>query len=81
MDTAISRKQTSFRLSEDLIENLRVEAKKHNQSLNRLVENILTAFVAEKPNRTTLSAIADAQNDCDLEALDLNDFHRFVQSL
>ena len=35
------KKQTAFRLSEGLINNLKQEAKKQNRSLNNLVETIL----------------------------------------
>ena len=81
MNTTISRKQTSFRLSEDLITSLRIEAKKHNRSLNNFVESILMAFMDERPNQITLSAMDDAEKGHDLETLDLKDFRNFVQSL
>ena len=51
METATIRKQTSFRLSESLIETLRREAAKRNRSLNNFVESILMAFVSESPNK------------------------------
>ena len=57
MNTASSiRKQTSFRLSEDLLVKLQAEAKRHNRSLNNLVESVLMAFVFERPHKTTLAA-------------------------
>ena len=49
MNTAsIPRKQTSFRLSEELLSRLQAEAKRHNRSLNNLVESVLMAFVANR---------------------------------
>lgn len=81
MDTALSRKQTSFRLSENLVESLRIEAKRHNRSLNNYVESILMAFMSQKPNNTTLKAMEEAENNKNLETLDLSDFHSFVNSL
>jgi plasmid stability protein len=81
MDTTISRTQTSFRLNDDLIKKLRIEAKKHNRSLNNLVESILMAFVANKSNETTLAAIYEAENSDNLETLDLKDFRSIVDSL
>lgn len=81
MNTTIARKQTSFRLSEDLIKDLRTEAKKYNRSLNNLVESILVAFIEERPNRTTIAAMKDAENGRDLEELDIKNFHSFIQSL
>ncbi len=81
MDTTISRTQTSFRLNDDLIKKLRIEAKKHNRSLNNLVESILMAFVAHKPNETTRSAMHEAETSDNLETLDLKNFRSFVDSL
>ena len=75
------RKQTSFRLSEELISRLQAEAKRHNRSLNNLVESVLMAFVAERPNKTTLAAMKEAENSNDLETLDLSTFRSFVEQL
>ena len=82
MNTAsVTRKQTSFRLSEDLLKRLQIEAKKHNRSLNNLVESVLLAFVSEKPNKTTLAAMNEAETSDNLETLDLSNFRNFVDSL
>lgn len=82
MPTAATRTQTSFRLSNDLIEKLKSEAKKHNRSLNNLVESVLIAFVSHnKPNETTLAAMREAENPENLETLDLDNFRSFVESL
>ena len=79
--TSITRKQTSFRLSENLLQRLQIEAKKHNRSLNNLVESVLLAFVSEKPNKTTLAAMKEAETSDNLEILDLSNFRNFVDSL
>lgn len=79
--SATIRKQTSFRLSEDLLARLQQEAKRHNRSLNNLVESVLMAFVADKPNKTTLAAMREAETSDNLETLDLNNFRSFVDSL
>ena len=82
MNTAsVTRKQTSFRLSENLLKRLQIEAKKHNRSLNNLVESVLLAFVSEKPNKTTLAAMKEAETSDNLETLDLSNFRTFVDSL
>lgn len=82
MNTASSiRKQTSFRLSEELLLRLQAEAKRHNRSLNNLVESILMAFVSERPNKTTLAAMKEAETSDNLETLDLGSFCSFVDSL
>ena len=82
MNTAsVTRKQTSFRLSENLLKRLQIEAKKQNRSLNNLVEIVLLAFVSEKPNKTTLAAMKEAETSDNLETLDLSNFRNFVDSL
>lgn len=80
-NAVITRKQTSFRLSSDLIERLQEEAKRHNRSLNNLVESVLMAFVSERPNKTTLAAMKEAESGKELETLDLSSFRSFVSSL
>lgn len=79
--SATPRKQTSFRLSEQLLSRLQDEAKRHNRSLNNLVESILMAFVSERPNKTTLAAMKEAEMEEELEILELKDFRKFVDSL
>lgn len=79
--SSIIRKQTSFRLSEDLLVRLQAEAKRHNRSLNNLVESVLLAFVSERPNKTTIAAMKKAESSDSLETLDLNRFRSFVDSL
>ncbi len=53
MNSVSVRKQTYFRLSEDLLTRLQIEAKRRNRSLNNLVESVLMAFLADKPNKVT----------------------------
>ena len=79
--TSVTRKQTSFRLSETLLAKLQEEARRHNRSLNNLVESVLMAFVAERPNKTTLAAMKEAESSDNLETLDLGNFRSFVDSL
>lgn len=82
MNTAsITRKQTSYLLSEDLLARLQTEAKRHNRSLNNLVESVLLAFVSRRPNKTTLAAMEEAETSDNLETLDINESRKFVNSL
>lgn len=81
MSTLSVRKQTSFRLSENLISRLQEEAKRRNRSLNNLVESVLLAFVAQRPNTITLEAMHEAETSDNLETIDLSDFRAFVDSL
>ena len=56
MNTRVSsnKKQTAFRFSEDLLERLKVRAKKDNRSLNNYVEKILMEAVYDEPNEETV---------------------------
>ena len=38
---ALDRKQTAFRLRKDLLERLKIAARKENRSLNNYVESVL----------------------------------------
>lgn len=79
--TSSLRKQTSFRLSAELLEQLQNEAKRCNRSLNNLVESVLKAFIADRPNKTTLAAMHEAETSDSLEVLDMSKFRSFVDSL
>jgi len=76
-----NRKQTAFRFREDLLNHLRVAAKKENRSLNNYVESVLIDVVYRKPNEITLEAMREAQGDENLEILDMDNFDDFVASL
>ena len=81
MNSISLRKQTSFRLSPELLTELQAEAKRHNRSLNNLVESILIAFISKQGNKTTLAAMKEAETSSNLETLDLKNFRSFVESL
>lgn len=81
MNTTILRKQTSFRLSEELIRRLQSEARRHNRSLNNLVESVLMSFVAQRPNEETIEAMKEAETSTNLEVVDPFNFQAFVDGL
>lgn len=82
MDTiALDRKQTAFRLRKDLLERLKIEARKENRSLNNYVESVLMDVVYKIPNDETLAAMKEAKEGKSMETLNLNDFEEFVASL
>lgn len=68
-------------MNEELLSRLQAEAKRHNRSLNNLVESVLMAFVAERPNNITLAAMKEAEISNNLDTLDLKSFRSFVDSL
>ena len=81
MDTTVHRKQTAFRLKTDLIERLRLEARRENRSLNNLVEVILSEALDRRPNPETMAAIEEARSGKELETLDLEHFDDFIAAL
>ena len=78
---AVDRKQTAFRLRTDLLDRLKVAAKKENRSLNNFVESVLLDAVYREPNEETLTAMKDATENGNLETLDLDNFEKYVESL
>lgn len=81
VDVLNNRKQTAFRLSEDLLKRLRIAANKENRSLNNYVESALMDFVYRKPNKETLDAMQEAKENNNLETLDMDNFEDFITSL
>lgn len=78
---AFDRKQTAFRLRTDLLDRLKVAAKKENRSLNNYVESVLLDAVFREPSDETLAAMKDAKENRNLETLDLDNFEKFVETL
>lgn len=68
---AVDRKQMAFRLRTDLLDRLKVAAKKENRSLNNYVESVLLDAVYREPNEETLTAMKEAKENGNLETLDL----------
>lgn len=62
MDTALPKKNQSFRLSVELIDRLRQLAKLQNRSLNNYVETLLLDAAYCEPNEITLAAMKEAQS-------------------
>lgn len=78
---ALDRKQTAFRLRTDLLDRLKLAARKENRSLNNYVESVLLDAVYREPNEETLAAMKEAKENKNLETLDLDTFEEFVASL
>ena len=81
METAILRTQTSFRLSNELLRRLKIEARKQNRSLNNYVESVLMDAVYRVPNRETLAAMEEAREEKNLETINLENLEGFIDSL
>lgn len=80
METVI-RKQTSFRLREDLLQVLQEHAKKANRSLNNFVESTLTDAMYSSPNEETVAAINEARSGKYSGTTDTTDFDSFIKSV
>ena len=79
--TALDRKQTAFRLRKDLLERLKIEARKENRSLNNYVESVLMDVVYREPNDETLAAMKEAEEGENLTKVDTSSFESFLKSL
>lgn len=79
METTV-RRQASFRLSEDLISRLRVEAGKVNRSLNNYVESLLMDAVYNEPNAETKAAIEEARSGKFAGTVDTSSMDAFLKS-
>ena len=81
METTITRTQTAFRLSTELLKKLKIEARKQNRSLNNFVESVLMDAVYRTPNAQTMSAVREAREDKNLETINLDNLEGFIESL
>ena len=81
MESAISRTQTAFRLSNELLKRLKIEARKQNRSLNNFVESVLMDAVYRTPNARTMAALNEAREKDNLETINLDNLEEFIESL
>ena len=62
METTIRRKQTSFRLRTDLLEEMKSAAERENRTLNNYLESLLLNYFYSEPNEVTRAAIEEAMS-------------------
>lgn len=62
METTIRRKQTSFRLRTDLLEEMKNAAERENRTLNNYLESLLLNYFYSEPNEVTKAAIEEAMS-------------------
>ena len=77
---AVIRKQTSFRLREDLLKVLQEEAKKANRSLSNFVESTLMEAVCSELNEDTVAAIKEARAGKFAGTIDTSSMESFIKS-
>lgn len=80
METIIDRKQTSFRLSTELVNRLRQAARKENRSLNNFVESVLMDIVYNEPNELTRAAIQEVKAGRFAGTINTSSMDAFVKS-
>ena len=81
MDLIIVRKQTAFGLSTDLLEGLKMAAKRQNLNLNNFVESVLMDVVYNEPNEETKAAIEEAKAGKYAGTIDMRNFDTFMKSI
>lgn len=77
---AVIRKQTSFRLREDLLQLLQEHAKKANRSLNNFVESTLMDAMYTEPNEETIAAIKEARAGKFAGTINTSSMDAFIKS-
>ena len=80
MDASL-RKPTMFRLKADLVNRLKIAAKRENRSLNNYVESVLMDVVYHEPNAETRAAIKEAQRGEYAGVIDMTSMESMIKSL
>ena len=81
MKTPVAKKkQTAFRLDDDLLEKLKEKADRENRSLNNYVERVLMSVAYDEPNEITIAAMKEAMSGKGKE-MDLAKWNEFAASL
>lgn len=60
--TTIQRRQTSFRLRTDLLDDMKTAAQRQNRTLNNFLESLLLDYFYSEPNEVTKAAIEEAMS-------------------
>lgn len=75
------RKPTMFRLKTDLIERLKIAAKRENRSLNNYVESVLMNEVYHTPNAETRQALDEAKRGEYAGTIDTSSIEAMIKSI
>lgn len=83
MDVVLTKRNQSFRLSIELIERLKLMAKRQNRSLNNFVETLLLDAAYYEPNAETLAAMKEAESGAlrDAPEIDTSSVEAMVKSM
>lgn len=75
------RKPTMFRLRTELVDRLKIAAKRENRSLNNYVESVLMDVVYHEPNAETRAAIEEAKRGEYAGEIDLSSIESMIKSI
>lgn len=75
------RKPTMFRLKADLVDRLKIAAKRENRSLNNYVESVLMDVVYHEPNAETRAAIEETRRGEYAGVVDMTSIESMIKSL
>ena len=83
MDAALQKKNYSFRFSVDLMEKLKILAKRQNRSVNNYLETMILDEVYHTPNADTIAAIEEARSGKlrNVPSLDLSSIDAMERSM
>lgn len=80
MQTSL-RKPTMFRLRPELVDRLKIAAKRENRSLNNYVESVLMDIVYHEPNAETRAAIEAVRRGEYAGVIDMSSLDNMIKSL
>lgn len=75
------RKPTMFRLRTELVDRLKIAAKRENRSLNNYVESVLMDVVYREPNAITRTAIEEVKRGEYAGEIDLSSLDSMIASI
>ena len=83
MAVALTKRYQIFFLSVDLIERLKLMARRQNRSLNNFVETLLLEAAYNEPNAETLAAMKEAESGKlrNVPAIDTSSVEAMVKSM
>lgn len=75
------RKPTMFRLKAELVDRLKIAAKRENRSLNNYVESVLMDVVYHEPNAETRAAIEETRRGVYAGTIDTSSIEAMIKSI
>lgn len=80
MSVKVQKVQTAFRLDGNLLDRMKLKAKKENRSLNNFVETVFMQMFYNVPNKETTEAIEEARSGKIAGIANTKDLQSFIES-